>query len=673
MSLHSSWNVDAFLEQSAASVFREESVQQWNQEWVGCEIDSYRLEEVIGTGAHGVVFRARRIAPYERLVAIKLLPYLQGKEKASRFHNECQAMADVEHPGISQILTAGLTEDGIPYLVMPLIRGVSVDEYARQQTHELAYSDIAGLIKQLTSAVAFAHRNGVLHCDLTPDNILVDDAGAVTITDFGLAVRFEQMDELSQRPSWAPGTMGYAAPEILFSRERASPASDIYSIGAVLYALLVGEPPCYKPGWVETAVANASARPEPVRANNPDIPEGLAEICDKCLATKPGDRFAAAAELESQLTDFIDGLARPRHSMKLRVKVGVAIAIAVATLSWGHWLSQLQKNFGADADSEQIEPVSSLAESEVENILRQIEEQLLRPGLRDPAKPGDFERTFEILKDASKQLDSLLAQAPGHRKVRHRTATGYFLLGRAAHWVDEREYADQSLARSEQMFRQLHREYPEDGFMFDFFHTIIVQASRASPVGMRDLHLMALGVIEGLRASDKNNLDYSDAHACTLVALAQDYTVVLDNSLVNFEMAEPYAQEALEIAEWTCNQPGSIPLHRKHIMTSTSVLGDIAGFRGKPDRAVELAKIAHAEAIRLDEKLNFTDLKHHVFDKKLKLAGALQAQGRLKEAQAFIEPIDTLVEELRELGWPQIELCEAMASGLKNSLIKHSE
>src|SRR6056297_447616 len=657
--------LESLLEQSLPDLVRRESAQRWTQQWIGRQVDSYLVEELIGTGTHGVVFRARRTSPYERSVAIKLLPNLRGQAKAKRFQNECQALADLEHPSISQILTAGLTDDGTPYLVMPLLYGVPIDDY--MEAHDEDWSRVADLVRQLADAVAFAHENGVVHCDLKPDNILVDEEGRVTVTDFGLAVRIDEMDDLALRPSWAPGTIGYAAPEILTSREDASPSVDIYSLGAVLYRLVTGQPPRQSSGWLDSLVATVEAEPRNARALNPSAPEALSAICDRCLAKAPASRFSSAAELACELVEFVDRSANSRGQRPLvNTILGLFLGLVILMLLLLFW-SGKSSGLPSGVSSTQASPVP-LSDEEAERILKRIEEKLLRPGLKDPTKPGDFEATFAILKDASEELKNLLARAPNNKMVRHRTATGYFLLGRAAHWMRESESADQSLALSEQMFRQLHRDYPDDGFMFDFFHTIFTQASRAAPRESRDLHLMALGVIEGLHESDPENLDYSDALACMLVLLADDYSREHHAGLFDLEKAESYARRANELAQWTCRQPGSLPMHRKHIMSSTSTMSEIARYHGELERSLELATVARAEAIRLDEAMQIADTKNHRFDKTYKLAIALMNVERLDEAAALTEVANELADQLRKVDWPTAHAQKQRLANLSESI-----
>lgn len=669
MSAKSPQNPASFLEESLPGLVRRQATQVWTKRWIGQQIESYLVEELIGTGTHGVVFRARRNTPYERAVAIKLLPNLQGQAKARQFQNECQTLADLEHACISQILTAGLTEDGTPYLIMPLLSGVPIDDYVEK--YEGDWSRIADLARQLAGAIAFAHEKGVVHCDLKPDNILVDKNGQVTVTDFGLAVRIDEMDDLAQRPSWAPGTIGYAAPEILTSRNDASPSVDIYSLGAVLFRLLTGEPPHQTSGWLDALVSTVEERPKSVSLLNPRVPTGLAEICDRCLAKEPEHRHASAEELGRQLAAFVKSQASNAQQLGVRRSfqngiIILAVLASIFVLSFLIWPKQIGTLLGWNKSSE-VNP-DPLSDQQVDWILRGIQEQLLRPGLKDPAEPGDFEETFETLKDAAKELDSLLAHAPMNKTVRHRAATGYFLLGRAAHWVNEGDYADRSLARSEQMFRELHADYPDDGFLFDFFHTVIVQATRAPPRETIELHLLGLEIIEGLRDAHPKNLDYSDAVACMLVLLAQDYTRENDPDPIDLEKAVPCARRAYELAKWTCSQPGSLPLHRKHIMTSTSILSEIARLRGDSAESLELAEIARSEAIRLDNALQIADTKDHQFDKTVKYSVALMNVGRLDEARAFAEEAHELARELRLLNWPNVDACDERVEDLAKSL-----
>jgi serine/threonine protein kinase len=659
---------DALLESSVPDLVRRQATQVWTKEWVGQYIESYRLESIIGTGAHGVVFRAHRTTPFERMVAVKLLPSLRGHANPERFQKECQALADLAHPNIAEILTAGVTEDGTPYLVMPYLLAKPIDAYADHRQGD--WLRLAELMRQLAAAIAFAHQQGFMHCDLKPDNILVDDQGHLTVTDFGLAVRTDEVEDFSQRPSWAPGTLGYAAPELFTSKLAASPRVDIYSLGAVLYRLLTGFPPHESSGWLDSLVSTTQHQFTPVGVRNPHAPPALAEICERCLARDPDKRFSSVAEIERKLEAFLLDSSAPVSVWSRKPMMRILGCLAVVALVLAATLPAFLGSPSAKNAPDAAKPPrpQSLTDAEVAIILDEIEQQLLRPGVKDPAQPGDFEAVFITLQDAARELESLLERAPNNKQVRKSTATGYFLLGRAALWMKEQAYADQCAARSERMFRELHREYPEDGFMFDFFHTLIVQGTLAPPRETRDIHLHALGVITALRENEGQNLDYADAQACIYGLLAVDYSQSHVPGMLDLAKAETYAKQALDLARWTTSQPGTRPIHRKHIMTAQSLLSEMARMKGDLPESLRLAKLALVEAERLDQALGIADTKNELFDKTVKYAAALRNVGRLEEASVHAEQANELARQLRQLAWPQSEMCELWMAELRRSL-----
>lgn len=660
--------LDALLETNLPELVRSEAARLWTQQWMGKQIESYRVESLLGTGAHGVVFRAQRSTPFERTVAIKLLPSLKGHSNLRRFQNECQALADLTHSNIAEILTAGVTADGTPYLIMPYLLAQPIDAYT--DAYAADWQRIAELIRQLAAAVGFAHHHGLMHCDLKPDNILVDDKGHVTVTDFGLAVRMDELEDFAQRPSWAPGTLGYAAPELFTSKRDASPKVDIYSVGAVLYRLLTGVPPHEASGWLDSLRSATGEHVTPVLKRNPAVPRALAEICERCLANDPRARFDSVEAIEQQLASFLQKISSPvpiRSNMPRLTMLGllgVTVPLCAILLSQWPFTYSNESTSVPTAPSTLVPP----SDAEIDRILNDIDAQIQRPGIIDPAEPGDFEAAFRTLQQVSKELEFLLARAPQNKRVRKAAASGYFLLGRAALWNHEREYADECVARSERIYRDLHRDYPEDGFMFDFFHTLIVQGTLAPPRQERDIHLHALGVITALRASDDENLDYSDAHACTLQLLAADYSKTNIPELYDIAEVESYATQALEVAQWTCRQPDTRPMHRKHIMSSQSLLSEVARSQGDLKKALRLAELAMIEAQRLFEAVPLTDLKNEWFDKTIKYAIALRDVSRLEEAEVYLDKADQMAQELRHLDWPRADFCDSRVANLRDSL-----
>ena len=214
---------------------------------IGDRLGPYEICEELGEGGMGAVFGAVRAEDYEQRVAIKRIHTgILGRETSVRFHRERQILARLEHPRIARLLDGG-TEEGQPYLVMERIEGSPIDRFCREQ--ELGVGERLELFLEVCSAVAFAHRNLVIHRDLKPGNILVTDEGEPKLLDFGIAKLVddgsggESEALLTRTASAGPMTLRYASPEQVRGEPIAT-ASDQYSLGVVLYELLTGELPC---------------------------------------------------------------------------------------------------------------------------------------------------------------------------------------------------------------------------------------------------------------------------------------------------------------------------------------------------------------------------------------------------------------------------------------------
>ncbi|TFG40845.1 MAG: serine/threonine protein kinase [Syntrophobacterales bacterium] len=216
---------------------------------VGTMIDNYRLEERIGEGGFGEVYRATQIEPLHREVALKIVKLgMDSKNVLIRFEAERQAMARMNHPGIAQAYDAGATASGRPYFVMELVRGIPIVEYCDK--HRLPMPDRIELFRQVCEAVQHAHQKGILHRDLKPSNILVSEENGKPlpkIIDFGVAKSLEgRLTEqtLATLQEMLIGTPMYMSPEQL-SQETSDidTRSDIYSLGVILYELVAGTTP----------------------------------------------------------------------------------------------------------------------------------------------------------------------------------------------------------------------------------------------------------------------------------------------------------------------------------------------------------------------------------------------------------------------------------------------
>jgi serine/threonine protein kinase len=209
--------------------------------WSGRRIGVYQIVEEIGHGGMGEVYRAVRAdGQYKREVAIKLVR--GGYDTAmvlERFLHERQILASLDHPNIARLYDGGTTEEGLPYLVMELIDGTPIDQYCEE--HDLGLNERLKLFTQVCAAVQYAHQRLVIHRDIKPSNILVTAEEVPKLLDFGIA-KILDPGAAAETTLMRPMTPEYASPEQIRG-ETITTATDVYSLGVVLYQLLTGHSP----------------------------------------------------------------------------------------------------------------------------------------------------------------------------------------------------------------------------------------------------------------------------------------------------------------------------------------------------------------------------------------------------------------------------------------------
>ena len=250
----------------------------------------YELLEEIGRGGMGVVYKARQKA-LDRTVAVKMIlaTHLASPEHIRRFQVEAWAAARLRHSNITQIHDVG-QHHGQHYFTMEYVEGESLAERIARQ--RLSFDAIVRLLSVVARAVEHLHAQGVVHRDLKPSNILLDRDDQPYVTDFGLAKVFVPGSEATATGVIA-GTPSYMAPEQASGHNsEVGPAADIYSLGAILYELLTGEPPFRQENPLDTLLDILGREPRYPRQLNPRVPHGLELICLKCLAKSPADRYA---------------------------------------------------------------------------------------------------------------------------------------------------------------------------------------------------------------------------------------------------------------------------------------------------------------------------------------------------------------------------------------------
>ncbi len=269
-------------------------------------LGDYELLEMLGRGGMGVVYRAQQRS-LQREVALKLI--LQGavarEDELKRFQSEAESAAGLEHPNIVPIFEVGETQ-GWHYIGMKLIRGENLSQ--RLARGPLPEREGAALIIKVARAIEFAHSQGVIHRDLKPANILIDEEGNPHVSDFGLAKRLQSGASLTHTGE-VLGTPAYMAPEQAESgRGEIGPACDVFSMGAILYALVTGRPPFQGATAVDTLLMLLEQDPPPPRLLNPQVTRDLEMILLKSLQKPVELRYASAGALADDLQAHLDGL-----------------------------------------------------------------------------------------------------------------------------------------------------------------------------------------------------------------------------------------------------------------------------------------------------------------------------------------------------------------------------
>lgn len=280
-------------------------------------LGQYELLEEIARGGMGVVYKARQKS-LKRSVALKMIlaGHLATPEDISRFRREARMAARLKHPHIVPVHEVGEFQ-GHHYFVMDLIEGRSLAEEIREET--LPAREAARIVKALAEAVHYAHQNNILHRDLKPANVLLDHQDQPHITDFGLAKITEGQGDNSESELTATGqilgTASYMSPEQAAGHHNLlGPATDVYALGAVLYACLTGRGPHLADSIHETLRQVIDHEPLSPRLLNPKVPKDLETICLKCLRKESHKRYGTAEELAQDLERFLKGkpvLARP--------------------------------------------------------------------------------------------------------------------------------------------------------------------------------------------------------------------------------------------------------------------------------------------------------------------------------------------------------------------------
>jgi len=313
----------------------------------GRRVGAYRIDRQIGEGGMGAVFLASRADDqYEKKVAIKLVRTgMQTAFFAERFRNERQILAALEHPHIARLLDGGVTADALPFLVMEYIEGVPLDAYC--DTRDRSITGRLQLFRKICAAVHYAHQHLVIHRDLKPSNILVTEDGEPKLLDFGIAKLIDTGTESSSATGFVMATPQYASPELL-DGQPVTTATDVYSLGVILYRILTGCSPYGSLAGLELLsailkgdIAKPSAVASPAKVS---VPGDLDSIVLKALRREPARRYASAELLAEDVRRHIESLpvlagnesfrySAAKFVRRNRIAVGASMVVAASLLA----------------------------------------------------------------------------------------------------------------------------------------------------------------------------------------------------------------------------------------------------------------------------------------------------------------------------------------------------
>jgi tetratricopeptide (TPR) repeat protein/predicted Ser/Thr protein kinase len=574
----------------------------------------YELLDEIARGGMGVVYRARQKS-LNRVVAVKMIlgGQLATAAEVQRFHTEAEAAANLHHPNIVAIHEVG-EHESLHYFSMDFVAGKSLAALVLQ--NPLPPLRAAAYVQRIAEAVYYAHQHGILHRDLKPSNVLVDETDQPRITDFGLAKRLEHESGLTASGA-VLGTPSYMPPEQAEGRHQlVSPASDVYSTGAILYELVTGRPPFRAESPIETLRQVLDAEPAPPSLLNPNVDRDLETICLKCLQKDPARRYATAQFLADDLSRFLRGepiLARPvgvgerlvrwcRRNPRIAA-LAATVLILIVTVAAGSttaaiWIAREKAQTelareAADAQRVRAEANFQKAREAVHKMLTRVaDDVLLELPQTEPVRRA-------LLQDALVFYQGFLRERATDPIVQQETALAYYRVAEIQRMLGDNAESHDAYEHAIGLFGDLVNRFPDrPDYAHDLANAYNYLGELERTIGRLDdaeqSYRKAIGLQQPLVGGHDAEPAHRAAHARSLYNLG----IVLKNTGRSDDADLAYAN-AVTILEELCEQHHGEAKFRLELAQCLINRGILL----KDTRKLAEAEAAYDHAIQILEEL----------------------------------------------------------------------
>ncbi len=657
----------------------------------GRRFGNFEIIREIGSGGMGAVYLARRTdGEFDQQVALKIVRQSIAESRMiDRFRRERQILASLNHPNIARLLDGGINEEGLPFLAMEFIDGESIINYADE--HDLGLNDRLSLFLKICSAVAYAHRNLIVHRDIKPGNILVTADGEPKLLDFGLAKLIDEglgQDAATTHTEFRALTPAYASPEQL-KGEAITTSSDVYSLGVLLYELLTGQRPFKFEGMTLNEIIHAISTSEPGSPSRTAEPNSklrgdLDNIILKALRNEPDRRYKSVEQFADDIQKYLDGL--PVTARKdtvyyrvskfvLRHRISVAAAaLILITLVTGIAITVREKR-KADRRFNDVRQLANALIFEVD----------------DEIQKGPTKGRAMIAKRALEYLDSLALESGNEFDLQLELAAGYVKVGdiqgkpyrpnlgdttgaqasyqKALHILETLKAADPTSLETQ---RSLSFTYQSIGR---------VQLRNSEWEAALESERRAVELSESLTVADPENLEYQDLLAANYLHFGEVlYPTGRGATIDDHHQAIEYFRKALAIHTKLSAAKPDVAEYRyamgvdyEYVGIAFNRLGDMTG-----DKENYLAALEnHRKELEINEALAASDPSNAAYRRivadvygevglsELKLDRTAEALEKFRHKLAIFESVQasdpTNIEAIRDVVNALTEIGKALA------------